>query len=77
MMKNNLDFHHGDHSMIIIKLFLYHIESMGNKVETYKCPQHPENDIQKICVHPGCIEPLCDTCLQKHREQHNSVGTQP
>ena len=40
----------------MIDLAIYLIFSkMGNKVEPYKCPNHPESDIQKICVNHDCI----------------------
>lgn len=42
-----------------------------------KCPLHRDNNIENVCIHPRCIEPLCPKCLSNHHEQHKAIGTPP
>ena len=50
---------------------------MGNLGPDYKCPEHKDKNMTTVCVDPRCIEPLCDTCLDRHREKHANIGTPP
>jgi hypothetical protein len=51
---------------------------MGSLTMTqHKCPRHPNSNLDVVCLHPRCIEPLCRDCLPYHHEQHNTIGTQP
>lgn len=51
---------------------------MGNLCgSTSKCPLHNDNNIENVCIHPRCIEPLCPRCLPHHHEQHKTIGTPP
>ena len=55
---------------------------MGNNYvsSTYaiaKCTIHKESNLEVVCIHARCIEPLCSQCVPKHQSLHTSIGAPP
>ena len=43
-----------------------------------KCPQHKMSHLQKVCIHPSCVESktlnlFCNQCFRKHAKNHNEM----